>query len=95
MSPLLTTLQIVLGIISPFILGGIIIGLIYVLVGYLEYLKTIKLYKIEELKKQPPFDSVETRLDFANQLMQVNFIKNNEVIWYGDIKDDDGKLSIL
>lgn len=76
------TIQIVFGILSPFI----VIGLIYAFISFMSYCKTLDEYRIEEKKKQPPFDSDAEFYEVPNPTMiGVVLKKDGEIVWRGGI----------
>lgn len=81
MSNYIITLEIVGGILTPFI----IIGLVYLTIGFVEYLKTLKEYQIEKKKLEAPFDTVETSPSFEDTKTNVIFYKDKEIVWEGKL----------
>lgn len=77
----LTTIAIVAGILSPFILITLLDTIRKSMVAL-----SIKLEaKTEELKKMPPFDDVELNLSKATKMLSGRIIKDGKVIWQGSI----------
>lgn len=74
-----TTIQIVLGILSPIIF----VLLLVIIANGAKNIAAAMLIKAEEIKKMPPFDEVETNVNPATRVMVVRFIKNGNVIWQG------------
>lgn len=75
----LVTVAIVGGILSPVIL----IAIIGTVGNAMKALAAALEAKVEEIKKQPPFDDVEANLDPATKILSVRFIKDGNVLWQG------------
>lgn len=73
------TVQIVLGILSPILLIIFLIFCAYIAKGTGPALQI----KLEEIKKQPPFDEVEVNVSPATNVMTARFIKKGVIIWQG------------
>lgn len=85
----LVTVAIVGGIFSPIIL----IALIGSFGNAMKALAAGLEAKVEEIKKRPPFDDVELNLNPATKILSGRIIKDNAVLWQGDVRrtEDDIK----
>ena len=83
------TLQITLGIIAPFVVITIIISLLYLAIGVIEYRKAIKEYNTEKKKKEAPFDQEAKFYKVPNPTMiGVILYKDGKKVWGGAIDKD-------
>lgn len=73
------TLAIVFGILLPVIIVLILAGVVEAMKGVEPALKA----KLEEIKKQPPFDEVEVNVSPSTNVMTTRFIKNGVIVWQG------------
>lgn len=74
-----TAAAITFGILMP-----IIVVLVLIMVVILsKSLPHILAAKVEELKKQPPFDEVEVNVDPGTNVMTARFLKGGDIIWQG------------
>lgn len=48
--------------------------------------------KVEEVKKQPPFDDVELNLNPATRILSGRIIKDNNVVWQGSVRRQQDDL---
>jgi len=90
-----TTAGIVMGILLPFVLVTFVFLLGYIIVGLLEYFKVSKEYQIEQVKKTPPYDLVETEIDLPTKTAHVRFWKGDTLVWDGLLDEnmkDKGQL---
>ena len=76
-----TTIAIVFGILLPIILVAALVAAVIVARSIPHILEL----RVQELKKQPPFDEVEVSRDLPNNKVIARFIKNDEIIWQGDV----------
>lgn len=74
-----STIQIVFGILFPIIC--VIVLIMVVIIG--RSLPHILELKVEEIKKQPPFDEVEVNVNPATNVMTARFLKKDVIIWQG------------
>src|SRR5690606_24657418 len=78
-----TTLQVVFGILIPVI----VVAAIYAAVIIGRSIPHILEQKVEEIKKQPPFDYVETSYELETGKDKVIFYKKDTVVWSGYVGD--------
>lgn len=81
MDVFLTTVAIVFGVLSPIIL---VLFLTAVVITGRSIPHLLEL-KLQELKRLPPFDDVEVMISTIDKTATARFIKNDEVIWQGNI----------
>lgn len=87
------TIAIVFGILFPIIVVAIITGVAQAMKGLQPALEA----KLDEQRKQPPFDEVEVNVNPATNVMTARFIKNDVVVWQGnasrnEIEAADGEV---
>lgn len=78
----LVTVAIVGGILSPIIL----IMVITLISNAMKALAAKLEGRVEEIKKQPPFDDVELNLNPSTKILTGRIVKDNKVLWQGSVR---------
>lgn len=74
-----TAAGITFGILMPIIV--VIVLIMVVIIG--KSIPHMLELKVEEIKKQPPFDEVEVNVSPSTNVMTARFLKNGVIIWQG------------
>lgn len=74
-----TAAAITFGILMPIIV--VLVLIMVVIIG--KSIPHMLELKVEEIKKQPPFDEVEVNVSPATNVMTARFLKNDVIIWQG------------
>lgn len=77
MNAFYTTVQIVAGILLPFVACG----LIYLMIGIVSYLKTVFEHYADEARKKPPYDEVMSSASFQDNALIIQLVKKGEVVF--------------
>jgi len=77
MEPFFTTLQIVTGVLLP-VIG---IFLLWVIKEVIHLAGVMRQVRLEEVKRKPPFDEIESSIRFEDNALQVRLVKNGETIY--------------
>jgi len=84
----LITLAIVGGVLSPVLL----IAFIGTFGNAMKALAAGLEAKVEEIKKQPPFDDVELNLNPMTKILSGRIIKDDKVLWQGSVRRQQDDL---
>lgn len=81
------TVGIVAGILFPIM---IVIGAAMILIAMYAAIVSYQL-KLDKQRKTPPFDSVDTGMNYKDKSLHVRFIKNGKAIWISILTDKELK----
>lgn len=83
-----TTFQIVVGIITPFLLIAFLVWLLNYATIQAKAKRLVLEAKLEEAKKAPPYDDVEISQPSNPKMFTIRLIKNGEVV-FEEAKDKE------